>query len=111
MTAVEKRQKLERMIARRVLLDMKAAGYLMNIDNGADGDYSLLKPTNDVKALLGAMFQTDEERLYVFKEGQNRPFGWVFFVYGNDGWDVVCDYTLSLDEQMAGAKALADKHG
>ena len=22
---------------------------------------------------------------------------WVWFVYGNDGWDVVCDYTINLE--------------
>lgn len=33
------------------------------------------------------------ERLYVFKPGEKKPFAWVYFVYGNDGWDVISDYT------------------
>lgn len=106
--AVEKRQKMERQIVRRVVKDLVSAGFLLNIDNGGDG-YELPKPINDVTAMLRAMFATDEERLYVFRPGSPTPFGWVYFVYGNDGWDVLCDNTMNLEPQLVNASKLADK--
>ena len=107
--SVKMRQRVERIIARRFILDAKAAGYLFNIDNGGD-DYELPQPTNNVKELLATMFATDEERLYVFKPDQSKPFAWVYFVYGNSGWDVISDYTTNLETVMQGASKLADKY-
>jgi hypothetical protein len=51
------------------------------------------------------MMSVDEETLCVYKKQNNEinPFeaiGSVFFVYGNDGWDVIADYSVSLEEQM-----------
>jgi hypothetical protein len=37
--------------------------------------------------------------------------GWVRFVYGNDGWDVVSDYTTNLEPHMKNADKLADYYG
>jgi hypothetical protein len=38
-----------------------------------------------------------------------RSFGWVRFIYGNDGWDVINDYTTNLEPVIAGVNALAEK--
>jgi len=40
---------------------------------------------------------------------EDKMVGWVRLIYGNDGWDVVNDYTTNLETLMAGATALADK--
>ena len=103
---MEKRQRIEKEIVRQVVESLTAAGFKLNID--VDGDYTLLIPTNDVEKLVGAMFQTDEERLYVFREGQKNPFGWVFFVYGNDGWDVIADFTVNVEDYLTDAMTMAD---
>ena len=36
----------------------------------------------------------------VFRSKGAWILGWVWLVYGNSGWDVVCDYTTSLDALM-----------
>lgn len=108
--SVKMRQHVERQIARRVLLDGKALGYRFNVTNGGD-DYELPAPTDNIKELLAAMFATDEDTLHVFRPGKGRPFGWIFFVYGNSGYDVISDYTTNLEPIMKGALALADKYG
>lgn len=105
--SVKMRQRVERMIARRVILDGKRAGYQFNVHNGGDG-YELPSPTDDVKLLLKTMFATDDEYLHFFKDG--KLFGWVYFVYGNGGWDVVSDYTTNLVTVMVGANKLASQY-
>ena len=66
------------------------------------------EPSNKAKVVLDAMFAADEDYLLVHKDG--RQIGWVYFVYGNDGWDVVSDYTVNLEDLMKGANELADKY-
>jgi len=41
------------------------------------------------------MFTTDDDCLIVVKDG--KPFGWIQFIYGNDGYDVISDYTGGKD--------------
>lgn len=107
--SVKMRQRVERLIVRRFILDAKAKGYLFNVDNGGD-EYELSEPTNNVPKVLAAMFATDDERLYVFEPKEDKPFAWVYLVYGNSGWDVVNDYTANLEDVMTGANELADKY-
>jgi len=104
---VKARQRIERSIARRVILDGKAAGFKFNIDNGGDS-LELPKSTDKVKLLLDTMFATDDETLFFYKD--DKLFGWVYFIYGNDGYDVVSDYTCNLEDVMKGASALANKY-
>ena len=105
---VAMRQRVERRIARRVVKDALAAGFSLNVNNGGDTN-ELSLPSVKSKEILGAMFATDEEHLIFYKEG--KGVGWVWFVYGNDGWDVVCDYTTNLESVMKGADELAEKYG
>jgi len=104
---VKMRQRVERAIARRVILDALAAGYALNVNNGGD-EHELPAPSTKVKEVLGAMFATDDEHLMFYKEG--KRVGWVWFIYGNSGYDVVSDYTCNLEDVMQGADALADKY-
>jgi len=104
MTAVAKRQKVERSIARRLILDGLSMGYTIGVHNGEE---LVLNRSAKSKDILAAMFSVDEEKLYFYKDGW--PCGWVFLVYGNDGWDVICDYTVNLEPIMAGAHTLSEK--
>lgn len=103
---IEDRQRIERRIVRRVVLDLIAAEYRLNLDNGGE-TWELAEWSTDAKKVLAAMFATDEERLHCRKNENDR--GWVFFVYGNDGPDVICDYTTNLEPILKNAEALAEK--
>lgn len=98
------RQKLERKIARALILQGLAAGYAIVVDNGEEET----PPLDSVTKILKAMFATDEEHLRFFKDG--KYIGWVFFVYGNDGWDVINDYTINLEPIMTGANRISDQY-
>jgi hypothetical protein len=91
---VKQRQDVERRIARAFLEVAHSKGYTFKIDNGGDDDEMIR--TEGVEPTLSVMFATDEDRVYILKHG--REVGWVYFVYGNDGYDVVCDYTTNLDD-------------
>lgn len=106
-TNVKSRQRIERTIARRVVLDAIAAGFALNVNNGGDTS-ELPAPSKKVKEVLAAMFATDDEHLLLYKD--DKRVGWVYLVYGNDGWDVVSDYTVNLEKVMEGANQLADKY-
>lgn len=90
---VKMRQLVEREIATSVVDALLRADFEVGIDNG--GDEFELANSVDRDAILKAMFQTDEERVYAIKNKQH--FGWVYLVYGNDGWDVISDYTVNLE--------------
>jgi hypothetical protein len=94
--AVKARQRVEQTIAltaAQVLLD---AGFSLGVD---DGEEITLTHSRDIEAVKRALFTTDEDYLYVYEAGRNlnekdtRPDGWVRLIYGNDGWDVISDYS------------------
>ena len=102
--SVKMRQLVERRIARRLIIDGLKAGYTIAVYDGGE----VFGPFSSTKDILDKMFSVDCEHLLFYKDGTR--VGWVYFVYGNDGWDVISDYTTNLEHIMAGASALADKY-
>ena len=113
--AIKQRQKVEQTIARAVVDALLAAGFLLGVN---DGEELVVHHTRDRKDILAALFNTDEDYLYVYKDEDKddptnvlydpRPDYWVRFVYGNDGWDVVCDNSVAL-EPWIGEGTAVDK--
>ena len=100
------RRIVEREIAAALIADGLAAGYAIAVNNGGDEDE--LPPSTDAEAILAAMFATDDEHLHFYKDGKRA--GWVWFVYGNDGWDVISDYSTRLEHVMAGAQKVSARY-
>lgn len=94
--SVKLRQELERKIVKAAITSLLDAGFTIEVDNG--GDEPELAASTSKSAILKACFLTDDERLYVSKNG--KAFGWVLLVYGNDGWDVISDYTVNLEQYI-----------
>lgn len=91
---VEKRQRIERRIAREAIKGLLAEGYKISV---FDGEETVLTKSVDPAAIEKAMFSTDEDQFHVERDGGEKPeTGWVLFVYGNDGWDVIADNTVNL---------------
>ena len=101
---VNMRQMVEKRIARRFINDAIAAGYTLTVNNGEE---TPIRNSAECAKILKEMFATDEEYLYVLKDG--KAIGWVFFVYGNDGYDVISDYTCNLEPIMQGVTELSNK--
>lgn len=92
---LETRIQIEKRIARKVVRALLAAGYELSVNNG--GDENEIPFTKSFGQVTGAMFATDDE--YLQARGPSTSF--VHFVYGNDGYDVIADYGMSLEPIMA----------
>lgn len=102
MQMVKDRQAVERQICRQVIKSMLAQGFKLSVYNGQ----RQISKSTDEEAILNAMFSTDEECLDVYRD--NHFVGCVVFIYGNTGFDVIYDYSQSLEIYMQEANNLAD---
>lgn len=103
---VEQRQAIERKIVSQAIRDLTNAGYEVVVNDGED---DVTEPTMDYSTIFNAMFSTDMDYLKVYAPGIRICNGWVFFVYGNDGPDVINDYTTNLEGVLAATIELADQ--
>lgn len=118
MGSVRMRQEIEHKIARAAITSILAAGYAITVDNGGNGGYEnaanpeglAIHQSKHLEAILAAMFQTDQEMLLIWNPVAKKNIGFIFFVYGNDGYDVISDYTSSraVDEMLLEANNLAE---
>ncbi|EBW7170423.1 TPA: hypothetical protein OR504_004258 [Escherichia coli] len=102
---VELRQKIERAIAREAIKGLLADDFKISV---FDGEQTTLKDSTDAAAIEAVMFTTDEDQLHVSHQHVDEK-GWVLFIYGNDGHDVIADHTTNLEMSLKGAAELADK--
>lgn len=103
------RKEVEIEIIRRLVQDSMDAGYRIGVDDGGGEKNPALAPTTRVDEVMAALFSVDEDRLfYVDEEGKRA--GWVLLVHGNCGWDVIADYTVSLEHIMGGATEISNRH-
>lgn len=108
---IMKRQEIEREIAKKVIEVILHAGYAISVN---DGEETTVKRSVDKNEIFGAMFTTDEDYLMVHSiqdAGGFEPkhFGWVWFIYGNSGWDVISDHTTNLEDVLKPATDFAQK--
>lgn len=103
---IQERQDIERKIVERVIDDALALGFLLSVD---DGEGMPIRLSRDRAAILAAMFSVDEEKLILCTDDGvlAKQHGWVFFVYGNDGWDVIADNHTGIEYVLEGATAYA----
>lgn len=97
---------LEQRIVKRTVDALLAQGYALATDEGEHRFYGPVAPTRERATILAALMEVDDEHLGVFPAEEvgapkvRQPFAWVRFVYGNDGWDVVSDYTTNLEDVL-----------
>lgn len=95
---------IERDIVTRVMGTLLEAGYWLKTDATMED----AAPSRDHAVLLRAMMEVDDEYLLAYRPDvddipprvDDLPFGWVRFVYGNDGADVISDYTTNLEPEL-----------
>lgn len=112
------RQEVERKIVSRFVKDALKAGYRLavSLERGYDIDEMLLGST-DYKKIMEEAFAGDDCHIFVqskdgptIEDGRVVSEGWVYLVFGNDGWDVICDYTTNLEPLLVGANKISDRY-
>lgn len=101
--SVRMRQYVERQIVQAVIDDALLAGYRLAVDDGETRP----KITTNKAQLMRALFDLDDAQLNVYL-ADRKQVGWVYFVFGNDGPDVINDHTTNLEGLLARAERLAE---
>lgn len=104
---LQRRIAMEKEIFGRVVDAGVKAGFKLRLHNGDDWTGP---KTDNRKQLKEDCFQTDEDKLFFYKPDQEKGtyYGWVYFVYGNDGHDVISDYTTNLESVLKPVNDYAD---
>jgi len=90
---IKQRQTLERRIVRAVATDALKRGYTVTVDDGSGPDALALRQSSRLADIMAAIMSTDEDLISFYEHG--KRVGAVYFVYGNDGYDVICDHTAN----------------
>lgn len=100
------RQAVERIIISRLVDELLASGYKIQVHNGEDVECDY---TVDKVAIMKALFTTDEDVLNVVHKDGPGTESFVHLVYGNSGCDVMSDYGVSLEAVVAPVYAWIDE--
>ena len=91
----------ERAVVLKLIDTLLAAGFKLSVNDGQE-----LHPwTTDRAAVIDAIMNTDEDNL---RAHSDELRGFVYLVYGNSGWDVICDYSTSLEDVLAPVNDFAE---
>jgi hypothetical protein len=94
-STVAKRIRIEGRIVRKLI--KSALAVPGNTVSVYDGEVWCLTKSSDYAAIMAALNSTDDDQLMIRDKDGNK-LGWVRLIYGNDGYDVISDYSISLDE-------------
>ncbi|KGX18782.1 hypothetical protein [Burkholderia pseudomallei] len=107
---VEQRIEIEKQIVEKIVVDAVAAGFKLSV---FDGEETAISKSTDKDKILAQLFACEVEYLRFWKF--DVIVGTVTLVYGNDGWDVISDHHVCLEDVLKGATELAnqleERHG
>lgn len=106
--SVQLRIELEKKIARAAIRAIIASGYVITVDDGEGGLDCVSE--NNQKKIMDTMFNLDDCLLRVVNPRVGSLIGWVKFVFGNDGYDCLSDYTTNLEGILKKANDIAKKY-
>lgn len=96
--------RIETRIVSSLIGEFLVAGLKISVDDGESPEST---PSSDRTEIENLLMETDEDRVHVWEGDGQTHIGWVHLVYGNDGFDVISDYTLSVEKLMTKTAALA----
>ena len=92
---------IETRIAESLVDEALARGYLVSVN---DGEETTLRLSQDRKEILGAMYTTEQDYLWITKPG-SKSIGYIWLVWGNEE-DLITDNTAhdDIEELIKGAE-------
>lgn len=118
--SVKMRIEVERKIVGQFIRDAIAAGYRLavSLNRGYDIDEMVLG-SRDYDKIMDEAFAGDDCHIFVqpadgpiTEHGTVVSLGYVYCVFGNDGWDVISDYADNdlIEGLLIGANVLSDQY-
>lgn len=89
--ALARRIKAEKRMSVALVTACLARGFAVSVSDGED--WPVKRSTNKTE-ILEALFSTDED-VIVIRTKNGEKAGWFQLIYGNDGYDVVSDYSAN----------------
>lgn len=89
--SIAHRQKIERTIVELIVREAISKGYSIS---GFDEEDDIFQRETDVAEIMKNVMTTDEDTL-TFHRPDGTYAGFVFLVYGNDGYDAISDHTAT----------------
>lgn len=99
----------ERLVIRAAIQQLLSKGYALKL---LDSDHQeLTQMTQSWQVIMKELMACDVELLVVYRFNGTVPVraGYIFLVYGNDGWDVINDTSQWIDEELRPVNELADR--
>lgn len=120
---VKERQKIERHIVGKFVQTALNMGYSLTVSLERGYDYddpsTCVLASLDRKAIMDMAFAGDECHIFVHcvgvppvSDGALNAVGWIHCVFGNDGWDVIANSTVSpqMDTLMVDTDLLINEY-
>jgi hypothetical protein len=89
--SIRHRARIEFEVVYRTIKAARKAGFTLSVDD--EPDSSKL----DDAGLLDLLFNLDDAYLILTSRDCLQKSGWIRFVFGNNGYDVICDYSINLE--------------
>lgn len=111
------RQAVERRIVEAIVDDVLAAGHSLSVslERGWDID-EMLRDSTERETILAAAFAGGDCHIFIHNQGEPiiidgsvNNVGWIYLVFGNDGWDVISDYSMGIEPLLKRANVIADE--
>lgn len=103
-SSVRIRRLIELGVVRKLVSHAISEGHTITV---YDGEECPVKRSVDVELIIEHAFSVEECQLRVFS-GPDM-YGVVYLVYGNDGWDVICNYHVSLEDLLGPVNDYAEQ--
>lgn len=95
-SGVKTRVQTESKICRRLVATILKAGHMISV---CDGEEWTVKLSRNSRQIIRALFTTDSDLLGI-RNAMGESLGYVELIYGNDGFDVIADYSESLESLL-----------
>ena len=90
------RQNIERIIVSTIVNEAISKGYSVSVDYNDGAFDKPVERSTDATEILKHTMATDEENL-IFHRKDGTYAGFVFLVYGNDGYDAINDHSATIE--------------
>lgn len=101
--SVRPRCRMELKIVNAFIRELKKNNCTVKIE-----EYEDEPEMNKIENVKSALFNIEDAFVIVYNENGKR-IGWVRFVFGNDGWDLINDYSVNIEEWLQPVLDVADK--